>query len=158
MTRIQAGLTVEWKKPCRSGLFPFDKRMDAGASVIKEMEIMRFLGLVRSSEGQGTPPPAMTEAMGAFIEASLRNGSLVQTGGLAPESSAARIRQSGGRLSFTDGPFAETKEVIGGYAILEAPSRAAAIEIMRRFMHLHEQHWPEWQGECELREMVFVTP
>ena len=119
---------------------------------------MRFLGLVRAAEGQGTPPPAMMEAMGRFIEASLENGSLVQTGGLAPASAAVRIKQAGGRLSFTDGPFAETKEAVGGYAILEAPSRDAAVEIMRRFMQLHEQHWPAWQGECELREMVFVTP
>lgn len=119
---------------------------------------MRFLGLVRSPEGQGAPPPALAQAMGAFIEASLKDGSLVQTGGLAPGSSAVRIRQSGGRLYVTDGPFVETKELVGGYAILEAPSRDAAIEIMRAFMQLHKQHWPAWQGECELREMVFVTP
>jgi hypothetical protein len=118
---------------------------------------MRFLGLVRSREGQGAPPPAMMEAMSGFIEASLKNGSLVQTGGLAPGSDAVRIRQSGGRLSVTDGPFAETKEMVGGYAILEAPSRDAAVEIMRKFMQLHEQYWPAWQGECELRQMVFVT-
>lgn len=119
---------------------------------------MRFLGLVRSAEGQGAPPAALMEAMNGFIEASLKDGSLVQTGGLAPGSAAVRIRQSGGRLSFTDGPFVETKEVVGGYAILEAPSRETAVEIMRAFMQLHERHWPAWQGECELREMVFVTP
>lgn len=67
------------------------------------------------------------------------------------------MRQSGGRLSFTDGPFMESKEVVGGYAILEAPSREAAVQIMRAFMELHERHWSTWQGECELREMVFVT-
>jgi len=119
---------------------------------------MRFLGLVRSAEGQGAPPPALMDAMGRFIEASLTNGSLVQTGGLAPGSTAVRIRQSSGRLSVTDGPFVETKEVVGGYAILDAPSREAAVEMMRAFMQLHEQYWPAWQGECELREMVFVTP
>ena len=119
---------------------------------------MRFLGLVRSAEGQGPPPPALMEAMGAFIEASLKDGSLVQTGGLAAPSAGVRMRQSGGRLHMTDGPFAETKEVIAGYAILEAPSRDAAVEVMHKFMQLHETHWPEWEGECELREMVFVTP
>ena len=119
---------------------------------------MRFLGLVRSAEGQGVPPAGLMEAMAGFIEASLRDGSLVQTGGLAPGSAAVRIRQSGGRLYVTDGPFIETKELIGGYAILEATSREAAIEIMHKFMELHERHWPAWQGECELREMVFVTP
>jgi hypothetical protein len=122
------------------------------------MMVMRFLGLVRTAEGQGAPPPALMEAMGAFIDASLKDGSLVQTGGLAPAASACRIRQSGGRLSFTDGPFVETKELVGGFAILEAPSREAAVGIMRRFMQLHEQHWPSWEGECEVREMVFVAP
>jgi hypothetical protein len=119
---------------------------------------MRFLGLVRSAEGQGAPPPALMEAMGGFIETSLKKGALIQTGGLAPGAAAVRIRQSGGRLLVTDGPFVETKELVGGYAILEAPSREAAVEIMRAFMQLHEQHWPAWEGECELREMVFVTP
>jgi hypothetical protein len=119
---------------------------------------MRFLGLVRSTEGQGAPPQALMQAMDGFIETSLKNGSLVETGGLAAASAGVRIRQSHGRLSVTDGPFAETKEVIAGYAILEAPSREAAVEIMRAFMQLHETHWPEWEGECELREMVFVTP
>lgn len=119
---------------------------------------MRFLGLVRSVEGQGAPPPALMEAMGHFIKAALQDGSLVQTGGLAPGAAAVRNRQSAGRLQFTDGPFVETKEVVGGYLILEASSRDAAIEIMGKFMQLHEQHWPAWQGECELREMVFVTP
>ncbi len=119
---------------------------------------MRFLGLVRSAEGQGAPPQTLMQAMGGFIETSLKNGSLVETGGLAGTSAAVRIRQSGGRLHVTDGPFAETKEVVGGYAILDAPSREAAVEIMRAFMQLHETHWPAWEGECELREMVFVTP
>lgn len=118
---------------------------------------MRYLGLVRTAEGQGAPPPALIAAMGRFIEASLKNGSLVQTGGLGPTSSGARLRLSRGRLHFTDGPFTETKEVVGGYAILEAPTRDAAVEHMRQFMQLHEQHWPGWEGECELREMVFVT-
>src|SRR5579864_1273653 len=117
--------------------------------VVKESETMRFLGLVRSAEGQGAPPPALMQAMGLFIEASLKDGSLVQTGGLAPGAAAVRIRQAGGRLSVMDGPFAETKELVGGYAILEAPSHDAAVEIMRKFMQLHEQYWPAWQGECE---------
>ena len=119
---------------------------------------MRFLGLVRTAEGQGAAPPGMMEAMDGFIEASLKNGSLVQTGGLGRGSAAVHIRQSGGRLAVSDGPFVETKEVVGGYAILEAPSRDAAVDIMRTFMELHERYWPAWQGECELREIVFITP
>jgi hypothetical protein len=119
---------------------------------------MRYLGLIRTTETQGAPPQALMDAMGKFIEASLKDGSLVQTGGLAPTSQGARVRQSGGKLRLTDGPFTESKEVIGGFAVLEAPTREAAVEIMRRFMQLHVDHWPEFEGESEVREMVFVTP
>ena len=121
---------------------------------------MKYLCFIRHAEShrEAGPPAALMQAMGEFVQRSLKNGSLVQTGGLASGKSAVRIRQSGGRLSVIDGPFVETKELVGGYAILEAPSREAAVEIMRQFMHMHEQHWPGWRGECELREMVFVTP
>ncbi len=118
---------------------------------------MRFLGLVRTAEGEAAPPKALMDAMQLFVAESLANGSLVETGGLATVRQMARIRQSRGKLTLTDGPFAESKEVVGGYAILEAPSRDAAIETMRKFMALHQAHWPEWEGECELREMVFVA-
>ena len=53
----------------------------------------------------------------------------------------------------TDGPFTEAKEVIGGFAILNAASKKEAIESAKEFMELHIQHWPEWEGECEVREM-----
>ncbi len=119
---------------------------------------MRFLGLVRGAENQGAPPAALMEAMQKFIAESLKDGSLVQTGGLAPSSQASRVRLTGGKLRTVDGPFAESKEVVGGYAIMEAPTKAGAEAHMRRFMKLHEDYWPEWEGESELREMVFVTP
>jgi hypothetical protein len=118
---------------------------------------MRFLGLVRTAEGQGAPPQAMADAMQQFIKESLANGSLVETGGLAPAAQTVRIRHSRGQLHRVDGPFAESKEVVGGYAILEAPSREAAIETMNKFMQLHQTYWPEWEGESDLREMVFVA-
>ncbi len=58
----------------------------------------------------------------------------------------------------TDGPFAEAKEVVGGYAVLEAKSRAEALEATRQFLQLHQQHWPGWEGECEIRELCFLAP
>ncbi len=119
---------------------------------------MRFLSIVRSAENQGTPPPALMEAMGKLIETSLKDGSLVQTGGLSAGAAGARVRLSAGKLTVTDGPFSEAKEVVGGYALLEAGSREAALESTLAFMRLHQQHWPAWEGECELRELVFLAP
>lgn len=119
---------------------------------------MRFLSIIKGAENQGNPPQALIDAMNQFIEASLKDGSLIQTGGLAGSAKGVRIRSSGGKLSVTDGPFAETKELVGGYAILEAKTREEALEATRKFMELHRRHWPEWQGECELREIEFLAP
>src|SRR5712692_5330675 len=119
---------------------------------------MRFLSIVKASENQGPPPQALLDAMAKLTEDSLRDGSLVQTGGLSASSTAARVRISGGKLMVTDGPFAEAKEVVGGYAVLEAKSRAEALEATRQFLQLHQQHWPGWEGECEIRELCFLAP
>lgn len=119
---------------------------------------MRFLGIIKAAEGQGQPPKALMDAIAQFTEESFRNGSLIQTGGLTDTKKGARIRMSRGRLKFVDGPFSESKEVVGGFALMEAPTREAAIEHMRRFMQLHVEHWPEFEAECELRELGFLAP
>ncbi len=66
----------------------------------------------------------------------------------------ARVRLSGGRLTTIDGPFSETKDVVGGYAMYEVPSKDEAIAAARRFLELHQQHWPGWEGEVEIRQVV----
>lgn len=119
---------------------------------------MKFLSIVKSAENQGPAPQALQDAMARLIEDSLKNRSLVQTGGLGAGAQAVRFRISRGKLTATDGPFAESKEVVGGYAVMEFASKAEAVEATRRFMELHRTHWPEWEGECELREVVFLAP
>jgi hypothetical protein len=119
---------------------------------------MRFLSIVKSAENQGPPPQALLDAMAKLTEESIRDGSVLQTGGLSPTATGARIRVSKGKLTVTDGPFAEAKEVVGGYAVVEAPSRDEALKAVRAFMRLHQQHWPTWEGECEIRELVFLAP
>jgi hypothetical protein len=119
---------------------------------------MRYLGIVKAAENQGRPPQALLDAMAKFTRESFSDGSLVQTGGLSASAAGSRLRMSKGKLTMTDGPFSESKEVVGGFAIMEAPSRAAAVEHMRRFMQLHQKHWPTWEAECELRELEFLAP
>ena len=118
----------------------------------------RFLSIVKSAENQGPPPQALLDAMAKLTEDSLRDGSLIQTGGLSASSTGARVRIAGGKLTVTDGPFSEAKEVVGGYAVLEANSREEALEAARQFMRLHQQHWPGWEGECEIRQVWFLAP
>lgn len=118
----------------------------------------RYFTFIRASENQGSLPKGFDQAMEKFIEQHLQDGSLVQTAGLARTTQGVRIRMSKGKLTLTDGPFAEAKEVIGGYAILEAPTKEKAIEIGRAFMQLHLDYWPEFEGEAEIRHMDFVAP
>jgi hypothetical protein len=119
---------------------------------------MRYLSIIRADEQQGTPPQALLDAIDRYVARTLKDGTVVSTGGLAPASAGIRVRVQGRRLTVTDGPFSETKEVIGGYAVIAAETREEAIRATREFMQLHIDHWPEWTGECELRELVFLAP
>ncbi len=116
---------------------------------------MRFLTFIRHSEShrESPPPPALMEAMGAFVQRSFKDGTLVDTGGLLPSKEGARVRLANGEIRVTDGPFSETKEVIGGWAILNAASKAEAVRIAIEFMELHRKHWPGFEGESEVRPM-----
>jgi hypothetical protein len=116
---------------------------------------MKYLSFIRHSESyrKSTPPAALMEAMGRFVEKSLKDGTLVDTGGLLPSKDGLRVRLANSKITVTDGPFSETKEVIGGWAILKTDSKAEAIRIATEFMELHRKHWPEFEGECEVRPM-----
>jgi hypothetical protein len=116
---------------------------------------MKYLTFIRHPESyrESTPPPALMDAMGKFVEESLKNGTLVDTGGLLPSKDGARVRLSKGKITVTDGPFSESKEVIGGYAILNVATKAEALRIATEFMEMHRKYWPEFEGESELRPM-----
>lgn len=116
---------------------------------------MKYLTFIRHPESyrEAGPPQALLEAMGRFIQKAMQDGSLVDTGGLLPSKDSFRIRLAKGVISMTDGPFIETKEVIGGWAILETDSKSEAVRIAQQFMELHRTHWPEFEGEAEVRPM-----
>ncbi|MGE5616933.1 MAG: YciI family protein [Bacillota bacterium] len=112
---------------------------------------MRYLSMVRINEKSGVvPSQKLMEDMGKLMQELTREGKLVSTAGLRPTSESKRVRLRDGKLSMTDGPFTETKEVIGGFAILEAANQAEAIELTKRFLRVHG---PEWDIECEVRQM-----
>ncbi len=116
---------------------------------------MKYLTFIRHSESyrESGPPSALMEAMGKFVERSFKDGTLVDTGGLLPSKDGVRLRLANGEITVTDGPFTESKEVIGGYAILNVKSKADALRIATEFMELHRKHWPEFEGESEVRPM-----
>jgi hypothetical protein len=115
---------------------------------------MRYMFLTSGAETGAIPPQAMIDAIEKLTEQEIAAGRMIARGGLMPTAlGSARIESRRGRLKLTDGPFAETKEVLGGFAIFEFATREDALAAARSFMELHRQHWPEWEGVCEMRPM-----
>ena len=112
---------------------------------------MRFLSMIRIDENSGNVPSERLMAdMGKLMGEMTQNGTLLDTAGLRPTAEGKRVRSAYGKLSTVDGPFAETKEVIGGFAIIKADSMAEAIELTKRFLKVHGD---EWDIECEVRQL-----
>jgi hypothetical protein len=113
---------------------------------------MRFLSLIRVQENTGKQPSErlMTE-MGKLMIEMKQTGKLLDTAGLAPTANGKRVRLRGGKVSVVDGPFAEAKEVIGGYAMLDAQSLEEAIALTERFVELHVADG--WELDCEVRQV-----
>jgi hypothetical protein len=103
-------------------------------------------------------PQSLFDAMGEFVGEAMKNGSIIDTAGLQPTSKGKRVRLAGGKIRALDGPFVETKEVVGGYALIEAKSDDDALSLATRFMDLHRVHWPAFEGECEVRPLENMEP
>jgi hypothetical protein len=94
------------------------------------------------------------EEMGKLAEKQVKAGAMIDSGGLLPLAMGARVGLAGGKVFVTDGPFAESKEVVGGYAIFEFKTKGEALASAVEFMNLHKDHWEGWEGECEMRLMM----
>jgi hypothetical protein len=108
---------------------------------------MRFLSIYKTVERNSPPTQEEMAIMGKLVEEGMKAGWLLATEGCLPTALGARVRRSGDKLTVTDGPFAETKEVVGGFAILKANSKAEAVELARKFLQV------AGEGECELRQL-----
>lgn len=85
--------------------------------------------------------------MGKLIERGMKAGWLLSTEGCLPSKLGARVRRSEGKVTVTDGPFTEAKELVGGFAIMQANSKDEAIELAKNFLSI------VGEGECELRQL-----
>jgi hypothetical protein len=108
--------------------------------------IMRFLSIYKTPES-GPPSQAEMERMGKLVEEGMKAGYLLAVEGCLPSAAGARVRLSNEKLTVTDGPFTESKEVIGGFAILQAKSKEEAIQLVKQFLGV------AGDGECELRQL-----
>jgi hypothetical protein len=108
----------------------------------------------KNSEAGVPPSPDLMAGIGKLTEEMTKTGVLIETGGLMPSSKGARLQLSGGKISLTDGPFAEAKELIGGYAIVEVKSKEEAIELGRRFLQIHADILgPSYETDSQIRQM-----
>lgn len=121
---------------------------------------MRYMMFIKHTEDyRGKPiPQGLIEAMGEFIGECSRQGKFIDGAGLKSSHKGKKVQLRGGELRVIDGPFTETKELVGGYSIMEADSDEEALDLARRFMDLHRIHWPEFEGECELRPLETGAP
>jgi hypothetical protein len=108
----------------------------------------------RNYEAGMPPDPRLEVAMGKLIEEMTKSGALLDVGGLLPVAKGARIRAANGKLTVTDGPFTESKEVIGGYAVVRTTSKAEALKLGKDFLQIHlDILGPSYEGELEIRQM-----
>lgn len=115
---------------------------------------MRFLMLVKHGENPGPPPKEFLDAMARLGEEAAKSGTMIQSGGLSPIAKSTRVRLSRGQVTAIDGPFTESKEVVGGFAMFELKSKEEALEGALHFMELHKKYWPGWEGETEIRQVL----
>ena len=114
---------------------------------------MKFMMIVKhKGESSGMPPKQLMDEIERLGKE--QTGIMLGSGGLLPTDRGARVKLANGQISVVDGPFAEAKEIIGGYAQFEMKSREEAVESARKFMELHRKYWPGWEGETEVREMM----
>jgi hypothetical protein len=112
---------------------------------------MRFLSIYKAAERNAPPTSEEVEQMQKLIDEGLQRGWLVATEGCLPSAKGARVRRAEGTITVTDGPFTESKELIAGFAILEAASKQEAIELTKNFLNV------AGNGECEIRQ-IYKTP
>jgi hypothetical protein len=114
---------------------------------------MRIMYIVTSAKPM-PPSPALAEAIGKLADREIKAGRMLDSGGLLPVATGAQVKIADGKLSVVDGPFVETKELIGGYAIFELRDKEEAVASAVEFMQLHRDHMPGWEGTCEVRLMM----
>jgi len=115
---------------------------------------MRYMFILKSSSPPSPPSAELMTAMHALAQREVAAGRMIADGGLMPRSAAAEVRLRRRKLAVIDGPFTETKEVIGGFAIFELPDRQAAIDSALAFLRLHQEHLPDAEFTMEIREIA----
>jgi hypothetical protein len=118
----------------------------------------RFMGFVKMEEGAGTPPQALFDAMDKHIGEQASAGHFLDGGGLFGINDAVNFVVRGGEVTRVDGPYAEAKEVVGGWALMQFDSLEDAVAAQQEFAELHVKHWPEVTMVATLRQISDEAP
>ena len=118
----------------------------------------RFMGFVKMEEGQGMPPQALMDAMDEFVGEHVANGIFLDGGGLFGTEDAVNFVVRNGEATRVDGPYAEAKEVVGGWAILQYDTLKEAVAGQKRMVDLHVEHWPEAELVVTVRQISDGPP
>lgn len=113
----------------------------------------RFMGFVRMQENIGTPPPALFAAMDTYIGEQAQAGHFLDGGGLYGTEDAVNFVVRKGEVTRVDGPYAEAKEIVGGWALMQYDTVEEAVAEQERFAALHATHWPEVEMVATLRQV-----
>lgn len=121
---------------------------------------MRYMLFIKHTEDYfgKTPSAELMKAMGEFVMPNLKSGKFVEAAGLMSTRRAKKVQLREGQVRVVDGPFTESKEIIGGYTLVEAESDQEALDLAKRFIELHRIHAPEMQVECEVRPLQTGMP
>lgn len=114
---------------------------------------MRYIVLLKGAQPATPPPPGLMEAIMQLGEEATKAGALLDTAGLAPSAAGARVELAAGKVSVTDGPFAESKELIS-YALYDVRSKEEAVEWAARFMRVHQELWEGWEGTADVLKVM----
>jgi hypothetical protein len=121
------------------------------------MRYMIFIKHKQDYRGQ-VPPPELLKAMGEFVGAHFKSGKFLDAGGLMSTYRGKKVQLQGGQVKVVDGPFTESKEIIGGYTLVEAASDQEALELTKQFIELHRLHATGMEIEAELRPLQTGLP
>ena len=116
---------------------------------------MKYMLFIKHTEAQRSLdiPAGLMDAMGTFVGEGLKSGTMIDTAGLKSSKDASTVTLHKGKLTVTDGPFAESKEIVGGYALINVNSRDEAMALATEFMELHRVHMPTFEVSCEVRPL-----
>ena len=121
---------------------------------------MRYMMFIKHREDfdMSKVPQSLFGAMDKFIAESAKEGVFIDGAGLQPSKAGHKVRLAKGKITTTDGPFTESKEIVGGYSIMECRDDKHALKCAQDFMELHRVHWPDFEGECEVRPFEAGPP